>query len=33
MFDGLQVQWLLEPGAVDMSAVFADFLDRLRPSD
>jgi AcrR family transcriptional regulator len=31
MFDGLQVQWLLEPDAVDMSAVFADFLDRLRP--
>ena len=31
MFDGLQVQWLLEPDAVDMSAIFADFLDRLRP--
>jgi AcrR family transcriptional regulator len=32
MFDGLQVQWLLEPDAVDMAAVFADFLDRLRPA-
>lgn len=31
MFDGLQVQWLLEPDAVDMAAVFEDFLDRLRP--
>jgi AcrR family transcriptional regulator len=31
MFDGLQVQWLLDPGAVAMSAVLADFLDRLRP--
>jgi len=31
MFDGLQLQWLLEPDAVDLSAVFADFLDRLRP--
>jgi AcrR family transcriptional regulator len=31
MFDGLQLQWLLEPEAVDLSAVFADFLDRLRP--
>jgi AcrR family transcriptional regulator len=31
MFDGLQVQWLLDPEAVDLSAVFADFLERLRP--
>jgi AcrR family transcriptional regulator len=31
MFDGLQLQWLLDPEAVDLSAVFADFLDRLRP--
>ena len=31
MFDGLQLQWLLDPDAVDLSAVFADFLDRLRP--
>ncbi len=31
MFDGLQVQWLLDPDAVDMAAVFEDFLDRLRP--
>ena len=32
MWDGLQVQWLLDPEGVDMSAVFADFLDRLRPA-
>jgi AcrR family transcriptional regulator len=31
MFDGLQVQWLLDPDEVDMAAVFEDFLDRLRP--
>jgi AcrR family transcriptional regulator len=31
MFDGLQLQWLLAPDAVDMSAVFADFLARLAP--
>jgi AcrR family transcriptional regulator len=31
MFDGLQMQWLLAPGEVDMSAVFADFLARLEP--
>jgi len=31
MWDGVQVQWLLDPEAVDMSAVFADFLARLRP--
>ena len=29
MFDGLQLQWLLAPDEVDMSAVFADFLARL----
>jgi AcrR family transcriptional regulator len=29
MFDGLQLQWLLAPDEVDMSAVFADFLSRL----
>ena len=31
MFDGLQIQWLLDPGGVDMVAVFEDFLARLRP--
>jgi AcrR family transcriptional regulator len=31
MFDGLQIQWLLDPGSVDMVAVFEDFLERLRP--
>ena len=31
MFDGLQLQWLLDPEAVDLSVVFADFLERLRP--
>jgi hypothetical protein len=31
MFDGLQLQWLLAPDAVDMAAVFADFLQRLAP--
>jgi hypothetical protein len=31
MFDGLQLQWLLAPGEVDMSAVFADFLSRFGP--
>ena len=31
MFDGLQLQWLLDPSAVDMTAVFEDFLARLRP--
>jgi hypothetical protein len=31
MFDGLQLQWLLDPTAVDMAAVFEDFLARLRP--
>jgi AcrR family transcriptional regulator len=32
MFDGLQLQWLLDPDEVDLAAVFADFLDRLRPA-
>ena len=31
MFDGLQIQWLLDPDSVDMVAVFEDFLARLRP--
>jgi AcrR family transcriptional regulator len=31
MFDGLQIQWLLDPDDVDMAAVFADFLAHLRP--
>jgi len=31
MFDGLQLQWLLDPAAVDMTAVFEDFRSRLRP--
>jgi AcrR family transcriptional regulator len=31
MFDGLQLQWLLDPEGVDMVAVFEAFLDRLRP--
>jgi AcrR family transcriptional regulator len=31
MFDGLQIQWLLDPDGVDMVAVFEDFLARLRP--
>ncbi|WP_176735553.1 TetR family transcriptional regulator C-terminal domain-containing protein, partial [Actinacidiphila rubida] len=29
--DGLQVQWLLDPGAVDMPAAFRDFLSLLAP--
>jgi AcrR family transcriptional regulator len=29
MFDGLQLQWLLDPGDVDMVAVFRDFAARL----
>jgi AcrR family transcriptional regulator len=33
VFDGLQLQWLLEPEQVDMSAVFADFLARLASRD
>jgi AcrR family transcriptional regulator len=31
MFDGLQIQWLLEPDATDMVALFGDFLSRLAP--
>jgi len=31
LFDGLQLQWLLDPDDVDLSGVFADFLERLRP--
>jgi AcrR family transcriptional regulator len=30
MFDGLQIQWLLDPRSVDMVAVFEAFLERLR---
>jgi AcrR family transcriptional regulator len=30
MFDGLQLQWLLDPGEVDMVAVMRDFLARLQ---
>jgi AcrR family transcriptional regulator len=33
MFDGLQIQWLLDPDDVDMAAVFADFLAHLRPPE
>jgi AcrR family transcriptional regulator len=31
MFDGLQIQWLLDPDEVDMAAVFEDFLAHLLP--
>jgi AcrR family transcriptional regulator len=31
MFDGLQLQWLLDPDEVDLTAVFTDFVARLRP--
>ncbi|WNI15377.1 TetR/AcrR family transcriptional regulator [Actinacidiphila sp. ITFR-21] len=31
VMDGLQVQWLLDPGAVDMPAAFRDFLALLAP--
>jgi AcrR family transcriptional regulator len=31
MFDGLQIQWLLDPETVDMVGTFEDFLERLRP--
>lgn len=31
VFDGLQLQWLLDPQQVDMSALFANFLNRLAP--
>ena len=30
MFDGLQLQWLLEPDAVDMVAALDDYLGDLR---
>lgn len=30
MFDGLQIQWLLDPREVDMVAVMRDFLERLQ---
>jgi AcrR family transcriptional regulator len=29
MLDGLQLQWLLDPGEVDMVALFRDFLERI----
>ena len=31
MFDGLQIQWLLDPGRTDMVALFGDFLGRFAP--
>lgn len=31
LFDGLQLQWLLDPDDVDMPAVFRDFVSRLEP--
>ena len=31
MFDGLQIQWLLDPDGTDMAALFGDFLSRLAP--
>jgi AcrR family transcriptional regulator len=31
MFDGLQLQWLLDPERVDMVAAFEDFMARLAP--
>lgn len=31
VMDGLQVQWLLDPGSVDMPAAFRDFLRLLAP--
>jgi len=31
MFDGLQIQWLLDPETVDMVGTFEDFLELLRP--
>jgi AcrR family transcriptional regulator len=31
MFDGLQIQWLLDPDATDMVALFGDFLSRFAP--
>jgi len=32
LLDGLQVQWLLDPGEVDLTAPFAAFVERLRPA-
>jgi hypothetical protein len=29
MLDGLQLQWLLDPGEVDMVELFRDFLERI----
>jgi hypothetical protein len=31
IFDGLQLQWLLDPDAVDMVGALRDFLARLAP--
>jgi AcrR family transcriptional regulator len=31
MFDGLQIQWLLDPEGTDMVGLFEDFLSRLAP--
>jgi hypothetical protein len=31
VLDGLQYQWLLDPGSVDMPAAFRDFLRLLQP--
>jgi AcrR family transcriptional regulator len=31
MFDGLQIQWLLDPDGTDMVALFGDFLNRFAP--
>jgi AcrR family transcriptional regulator len=31
MFDGLQIQWLLDPDRTDMVALFGDFLSRFAP--
>jgi hypothetical protein len=31
MFDGLQIQWLLDPDGTDMVALFGDFLSRFAP--
>ena len=32
MFDGLQIQWLIDPDATDMVALFGDFLSRFAPA-
>jgi AcrR family transcriptional regulator len=31
IFDGVQLQWLLDPDSVDMVAALRDFLERLKP--